>query len=68
MEAYAVSFMELFIVLAFPIVLFIGLTILFILDGTPNWIQNLSKNSSILWNFGIVAMSTMTLIIYLAKR
>ena len=60
--------MELFIALAFPIFLLIGLTILFISDGTPNWIQNFSKNSSTLWNFGIVAMSTMTLIIYLAKR
>jgi hypothetical protein len=37
-------------------------------DGVPGWIQNLTKNSSNIWNFGIVVMSTMMVIIYLAKR
>ena len=60
--------MELFIALGLPIVLLIGLTFLFISDGIPVWIQNLNRNSSTIWNFGIVAMSTMTVIIYLAKR
>ena len=60
--------MELFIALGLPAVLLIGLTILFITDGVPDWIQNLNRNSSTIWNFGIVAMSTMTVIIYLAKR
>ena len=60
--------MELFIALGLPIVLLIGLTFLFISDGIPVWIQNLNRNSSTIWNFGIVSMSTMTVIIYLAKR
>ena len=60
--------MELFIALGLPTVFLIGLTILFVVDGFPCWVQNLNRNSSIIWNFGIVAMSTMTVIIYLAKR
>ena len=60
--------MELFIALGLPIVLLIGFTLLFMTDGVPDWVQNLNRNSSTIWNFGIVAMSTMTVIIYLAKR
>ena len=60
--------MELFIALGLPIVLLIGLTFLFVSDGVPVWIQNLNRNSSTIWNFGVVAISTMTVIIYLAKR
>ena len=60
--------MELFIALGLPIVLLIGLIFLFISDGIPVWIPNLNRNSSTIWNFGIVAISTMTVIIYLAKR
>ena len=60
--------MELLIALGLPLVLLIGLTFLFISDGIPVWIQNLNRNSSTIWNFGIVAMSTVTVIIYLAKR
>ena len=60
--------MELFIALGLPTVLLIGLTLLFMTDGVPNLVQKLNRNSSTIWNFGIVAMSTMTVIIYLAKR
>ena len=60
--------MELFIALVLPTVLLIGLTLLFITDGVPSWVQNLDRNSSTIWNFGIVSMSTITVIIYLAKR
>ena len=60
--------MELFIALGLPTVLLIGLTFLFMADGVPDWVQNLKRNSSTIWTFGIVAMSTMTIIIYLAKR
>ena len=60
--------MGLFIALGLPIVLLVALTFVFISEGIPLWIQNLNKNSSTIWNFGIVAMSTMTVIIYLAKR
>ena len=60
--------MELFIALGFPIVLLVGLTLLFMLDSIPSWIEQFNRNSSTLWNFGVVAMGTMTVIIYLAKR
>tara|TARA_B100000242_G_scaffold199091_1_gene144015 strand:- start:77 stop:259 length:183 start_codon:yes stop_codon:yes gene_type:complete len=60
--------MELFIALGLPIVLLIGLTFILMSDGIPVWVQNLNENSSTIWNFGIVAMSTVTVIIYLAKR
>jgi len=60
--------MELFVALGFPIVLLLGLTLFFISEGIPSWVHKLNRNSSILWNFGIVAMGTMTVIIYLARR
>ena len=60
--------MELFIALGFSIVLLVGLTLLFMTDGISSWVQQFNRNSSTLWNFGIVAMGTMTVIIYLAKR
>ena len=60
--------MELFIALGLPIVLLIGLALLFMTDGIPSWVKQFNRNSSTLWNFGIVAMATMTLIIYLARR
>ena len=60
--------MEFFIALVLPIVLLVGLTLLYMTDGVPFWVQNFNRNSSTIWNVGIVAMSTMTVIIYLAKR
>ena len=60
--------MELFVALGIPIVLLVGLTLLFMSDGVPNWVQQFNKKNTTLWNFGIVAMSTMTIIIYLARR
>ena len=60
--------MELFIALGLKIVLLVGLTLLFISDGIPSWVEQVNRNSSILWNFGIVAMGTITAIIYLSRR
>ena len=60
--------MELFFALGFPIVLLVGLTLLLMSVGVPIWIEKFSRNSSTYWNFGIVAMLSMTVIIYLAKR
>ncbi len=60
--------MELFIALGLPIVLLVGLTLLFMSDGIPTWVQQFNRNSSTIWNFGMVVMGTMTVIIYLAKR
>ena len=59
--------MELFIAFGLPIVLLVGLTLLFMSNSIPNWVEQLNRNSSTLWNFGIVAMGTMTVIIYLAR-
>ena len=47
--------MELFIAIGLPIVLLVGLTLLFMSDGIPSWAQQFNKNSSTVWNFGIVA-------------
>ena len=55
-------------IIGFPIILLIGLTFFFMSEGIPAWIQNLSSKSSTIWNFGIVSMSAMTIIIYLSKR
>lgn len=60
--------MELLIALGLPLVLLICLTLLFMSEGIPDWIQNLSGNSTTIWNFGIILMSTISVIIYLAKR
>ena len=60
--------MELIFALGFPIILLMELTFFFMSEGIPAWIQNLSGKSSTIWNFGIVSMSTMTIIIYLSRR
>ena len=60
--------MELFITIGLPIVLLFGLTLLFISDGIPSWVQQFDRNSSTIWNFAIFAMSTMALITYLVRR
>ena len=60
--------MELIFALGFPIILLIGLTFFFMSEGIPAWIQNLSGKSSTIWNFGIVSMSTMIIIIYLSRK
>ena len=60
--------MELIFALGFPIILLIGLTFFFMSEGIPVWIQNLSGKSSTIWNFGIVSISTITIIIYLSRR
>ena len=60
--------MELIIAISLPIVLLFGLTLLLILDEIPRWVKKLNRNSSIVWNFGIVAMGTMTVIIYLSNK
>ena len=51
--------MELFIDLVFPIVLLVGLTLLFMTDGIPCWVQQSNRNNSTLWNFGIVEMGKL---------
>ena len=60
--------MELFIALGLPVLLLVGLIILFMKEGIPAWILDLTRNSTTLWNFGIVFMSTISVIIYFATR
>ena len=60
--------MELFIAIGLPKVLLFVFTLIFMSIGISSWVQQINRNNSTLWNFGIVAMSTMTVIIYLAKR
>jgi len=60
--------MELFIAISLPIVLLLGLTLLFMSDGIPSWVKQFNRNSSTVWNFGIFAMGTMTVIIYLSNK
>tara|TARA_Y100001978_G_scaffold188180_1_gene189386 strand:+ start:721 stop:903 length:183 start_codon:yes stop_codon:yes gene_type:complete len=60
--------MEFFITLGLPIVLVIGLTLLFMSDGVPIWVQQINRINSTLWNFGILAIIMMTVIVYLARR
>ena len=60
--------MELFLSIGLPIILLIGLTFFFMSEGVPDWLENLSSNTSTIWNFGIVSMSVMTIIIYLSRK
>jgi len=60
--------MELFIAIALPIVMLFGLTLIFMSDGIPSWVQQINRNNSTFWNFGIVAISTMSVILYLARK
>ena len=55
--------MELFLALELPIVLLVGLTLLFITEGIPSWVEQFNRNSSTLLHFGIIAVGTMTVII-----
>ena len=68
LKFYTWKIMELFFAIGLPMILLIGLTFFFMSEGIPAWIENLSGNSSTIWNFGIVSMSTMTIIIYLSRR
>lgn len=60
--------MELFKAISLPILLFFGLTLLFMLNRIPSWVKNFNRNSSTVWNLGIFAMITMTVIIYLSNK
>ena len=60
--------MEFFIALGLPLVLLVGLTLLFMNQGIPTWIQNITEDSSTIWNFGVIFISTVSIIIYFTKR
>jgi len=61
-------FMEIFYAIGLPIILLLGLTYFYINFGIPDWVQNFSEKSSNIWNFGIVSISAITIIIYLSRR
>ena len=60
--------MELFIAIGLPIVLLFVFTHIFMSNGIPIRVKQINRNNSTLWNLGIFAMTTMTVIVYLAKR
>ncbi len=47
------------------IILLLGFTFLFMNKGIPSSVQNLESKSTTIWNFGIIFMSAITIIIYL---
>tara|TARA_Y100000589_G_scaffold60733_1_gene51671 strand:+ start:723 stop:905 length:183 start_codon:yes stop_codon:yes gene_type:complete len=59
--------MELFVAMSLPIIFLFGLTLIFMSDRIPSWVQQINRNNSTLWNFGVVAISSITLIIYLSR-
>jgi len=60
--------MELFIAVGLPIFFLFGLTLLFITDGIPCWVQQINRNNTTLWNCVVVAIGTITVIIYFTRR
>ena len=60
--------MSLFLAIGLPLILLLGLTFVLMKEGIPPWIQNLNENSSGIWNFGVVSLSVMTIVIYLSRR
>ena len=60
--------MELFIAIGLPMVLKFELNLLFKSHRIPSWVQQTIRINSTLWNLIIIVMTTMTGIIYQAKR
>ena len=61
--------MELVLALGIPVILFLGLTIVFMTDGIPNWVTSFnSKYSAKTWLYGVIALSTAGLIAALFRR
>ena len=61
--------MDLLIALGVPIVLFLGLTILFVIDGVPDWVLNFNnKYSSKTWLYGVIVLSVVSLLVALYKE
>tara|TARA_B100000482_G_scaffold69173_1_gene48533 strand:- start:93 stop:278 length:186 start_codon:yes stop_codon:yes gene_type:complete len=61
--------MDLVIALGIPLVIILGLTIIFTADGVPNWVYNInSKYSRKTWLYGVIALSIGSLIIAMFRR
>ena len=60
--------MEFLLILGIPIIILTGLTVLFIKEGIPSWVENLEFNSSTIWNLGVITITLTTIIIYLSRN
>ena len=61
--------MDLVIALGIPLVIILGLTIIFTTDGVPNWVYNINnKYSRKTWLYGVIALSIGSLIIVMFRR
>ncbi len=61
--------MDLVIALGIPLVIILGLTIIFTTDGVPGWVNNInSKYSRKTWLYGVIALSSASLLIALLKK
>ena len=60
--------MDLVIALGIPVVLFLGLTIVFVSDGVPSWIYSMnSRYSRKTWLYGVIGLSTVSLLVALFR-
>ena len=61
--------MDLVIALGIPLVIILGLTIIFTTDGVPTWVHDInSKYSRKTWLYGVIALSTGSLLIAMFRR
>ena len=61
--------MDLIIALGIPLVIILGLTIIFTTDGVPDWVYNINnKYSRKTWLYGVIALSIGSLIIAMFRR
>ena len=61
--------MDLVIALGIPLVIILGLTVIFTTDGVPGWVNNInSKYSRKTWLYGVIALSSASLLIALLKK
>ena len=60
--------MDLIIALGIPLVIILGLTIIFATDGVPDWVYNINKKSGNIWLYGVLALSTGSLLIAIFRR
>tara|TARA_B100000902_G_scaffold341514_1_gene344979 strand:- start:436 stop:621 length:186 start_codon:yes stop_codon:yes gene_type:complete len=61
--------MDLVFALGIPLFIILGLTIIFTADGIPDWVYNInSKYSRKTWVYGVIALSTGSLLIAMFRR
>ena len=61
--------MDLVIALGVPLLLFLGLTLVFISDGVPNWVYAInSRYSRKFWLYGVIGLSTVSILIAFLRR